>query len=289
MNFALINPQITQAVSQILIELGFKLLGAIAVWIIGQKLIEFGMKLLRRYFRNHPIDPTLVNYLLNITSVTLRVILVVALLGFMGIQTTSFAALLAAAGVAIGAAWGGLLANFAAGAFLIIFRPFKVGDKIMAAGVNGTVKEIGLFTTSINTSDNIQTIIGNNKIFSDNIQNFSANSYRRVDLIAQIDHSVNHNEAVNLLKEKISQIPNVLSEPFPDVEILQFNSAGPLLAVRPYCNNNNYWQVYFQTNKVIRETFIEAGYPIPKNALVLGHNGSGSQDNRKATSKVEGN
>lgn len=261
--------QVNRVVSTLLVEVGFKLLGAIAVWIIGDKLIEFGMKLLKRYFRNHPIDPTLVNYILNITSVTLRIILVVAILGFLGIQTTSFAALLAAAGVAIGAAWGGLLANFAAGAFLIIFRPFKVGDKITTAGVNGTVREIGLFTSTIDTSDNVRTIVGNNKIFSDNIQNFSANAYRRVDLVAQIHHSVNHVEAANLLKAKIAQIPNVLAQPAPDVEILQFNPSGLLLAVRPYCHNDNYWRVYFQTNKVIRETFTEAGYPIPEESVNL--------------------
>ena len=256
--------QIGQVALALLTTFGLKLLGAMLIWLIGQRLIDFGLRLIRRAFRNQFIEPTIVNYLLNIISVTLRVILIVSLLGFFGVETTSFAALLAAAGIAIGAAWGGLLANFAAGAFLIMFRPFKVGDFIKAAGVTGTVKEIGLFTTSIDMPDNVLTIIGNNKIFADNIQNYSANPYRRVDLVAQLHHNVDHNQAIYYLKAKISQIPNVLTNPAPDLEILEFNLAGPVLAVRPYCNNDHYWQVYFDTNKTIRETFGEAGFPVPE-------------------------
>ncbi|MBD2384069.1 mechanosensitive ion channel family protein [Cylindrospermum sp. FACHB-282] len=256
--------QIGQVTIALLTQFGLKIVGAILLWFIGQQLIDFAIKLVRRAFRSQHLDATLINYLVNIISITLRIVLIVALLGFFGVETTSFAALLAAAGIAIGAAWSGLLANFAAGAFLIVFRPFKVGDFITAGGITGTVTEIGLFTTSINTPDNVLTIIANNKIFADNIQNFSANPYRRVDLQAQLHHDVEHNQAIALLKEKISQIPHVLSNPAPDVEILTFNLAGPVLAVRPYCSNDYYWQVFFDTNKAIRETFGQAGYPVPE-------------------------
>ena len=256
--------QISKVIAELLTTFGLKVVGAILLWLIGQKLIEFGVKLLKRGFRSQNIEPTLISYLLNIISITLRIILIVAILGFFGVETTSFAALLAAVGIAIGAAWGGLLANFAAGAFLIIFQPFKVGDFITVGGVTGTVVEIGLFVTSLNTLDNVMTIVGNNKIFADNIQNYSTNSYRRVDLLAQLAHDVDHNQAIALLKAKISYIPNILQSPAPDVEILTFNLAGPVLAVRPYCNNAHYWQVYFDTNKAIRETFGEAGYPVPE-------------------------
>ncbi len=243
---------------------GLKFLGAIALWIVGQWLINKGVRLMSRVLKRQSIEPTLIAYLANFLGVALKIVLIVAILGYFGIETTSFAALLAAAGVAIGAAWGGLLANFAAGVFLVIFRPFGVGDFISAAGVTGTVEEIGLFVSTINTLDNVRTIVGNNKIFSDNIQNFSANPYRRVDLVAQLNHSVNHAEAINLLQQRLSQIPNVIDDPSPDVEILEFNLAGPVLAVRPYCNNEHYWQVYFDTNKVIRETLGDAGYPVPE-------------------------
>jgi len=186
---------------------------------------------------------------------------VIALLGFFGVETTTFAALLAAGGVAIGVAWGGLLANFAAGAFLVFLRPFKVGDFVSAGGVTGTVDSIGLFGTAINTPDNVLTIIGNNKVFSDTIQNFSANPYRRVDLTAVISGAVDHHVAIRLLKERVAQIPNVLPTPAVEVDVLQFTTAGPLLCVRPYCDNNHYWQVYFETNRVILEAFGEAGFP----------------------------
>jgi small conductance mechanosensitive channel len=261
--------QIGKTALDLLTQFGLKIIGAIILWIVGQKLIDFAVKLLRRLFRNQQVDATLINYVVNIISVTLRIILVVALLGFFGIETTSFAALLAATGIAIGAAWGGLLANFAAGAFLILFRPFQVGDFITAGGVTGTVNEIGLFATSINTLDNVMTIVGNNKIFSDTIQNFSANAYRRVDLVAQLNHHVDHQDAMQRLRARISEIPNVLESPAVDVEILKLDTAGPVLAVRPYCHNNDYWQVYFDTNKAIRETFIEAGYPIPEERFTI--------------------
>jgi small conductance mechanosensitive channel len=270
--------QIGQVAVALLTQFGLKILGAIALWIVAQKLIDFALKLVRRGFRSQHVDPTLVNYLLNIIGVTLRIVLIVAILGFFGIETTSFAALLAAAGVAIGAAWGGLLANFAAGAFLIVFSPFKVGDFITAAGVTGTVTEIGLFTTNITTPDNVLTIVANNKIFSDNIQNFSANPYRRVDLLAQLHHHVDHNDAIARLKARISQIPNVINNPAPDVEIITFNLAGPVLAVRPYCNNEHYWQVYFDTNKAIREAFGEAGYPIPEQRYAFSRQSEGTPD-----------
>ncbi|MFN5860533.1 MAG: mechanosensitive ion channel family protein, partial [Pseudanabaena sp.] len=189
----------------------FKVIAAIILWFIGRKLIDLSINITSRALKNQRIDPTLISYLNSSLAVLLNIILVVAILGYFGVETTSFAALLAAAGVAIGAAWSGLLANFAAGAFLIILRPFQVGDFISAAGITGTVVEIGLFVTTINTPDNVRTIIGNNKLFSENIQNFSANDYRRVDIQVQLDHSVNPSEAVRVLQERIANIPNVIS------------------------------------------------------------------------------
>lgn len=262
--------QIVTVTIQLLTDFGLKLLGAVALWIIGQRLIDFCMGILKRGFKAQHVDPTLISYLVNIITVTLSIFLAISVLGIFGIQTTSFAALLAAAGFAIGAAWSGLLANFAAGAFLLIFRPFKVGDFICAAGVTGRVKEIGMFTTIINSPDNVMTIVSNNKIFGGNIQNFTANPYRRVDLVAQIDNSVDHNEAIGLLKEKVCELPHVLADPAPDIEILELGAAGPILAVRPYCHHDHYWQVYFATNKAICDIFNAAGYPVPKQHYAIG-------------------
>jgi small conductance mechanosensitive channel len=194
----------------------------------------------------------------------LNIVLVIAILGFFGVQTTSLAALIAAAGVAIGMAWSGLLANFAAGVFLIILQPFKVGDFVTAGGIMGTVTEIGLFVTYIDALDNVRHIVGNGKIFGDVIQNYSTNSYRRVDLTAQLAHGVDVHVAMQLLKGTLARIPNVVANPAPDVEILTFTLAGPVLAVRPYCNNKDYWQVYFDTNKLIKDSFTTAGFEVPE-------------------------
>jgi len=254
---------VTATTLTLLTTLAWKLAGAVVLWFAGRWLIRIALNVLGTSLARQQIDVTLTRYLQTGLSVVLNVALVVALLGLFGVETTTFAALIAAGGIAVGVAWGGLLANFAAGAFLVFLRPFKVGDFVTAGGVTGTVDTIGLFGTTLNTPDNVQTIVGNNKIFSDTIQNFSANPYRRVDLTVTIGHAVDHRQAMILLKERLTGIPNVLTEPAPDVDVLEFTAAGPVLCVRPYCSNSHYWQVYFDTNRLIRETFGAAGYPTP--------------------------
>ncbi len=261
--------QILKTASDLIVQAGLKIVAAIILWFIGRKLISLAVKVTSVALNKSRTEPTIVNYLSSTISVVLNIILVVALLGYFGVETTSFAALLAAAGVAIGAAWSGILANFAAGAFLIVFRPFRVGDFISVAGLLGTVREIGIFFTIIDTPDNVQTIVGNNKILSDNIQNFTANAYRRVDLTVTVHHSVNSSQAIQILREALDDIPNILSTPAPDVEILEFSLAGMVLAVRPYCKPTNYWQIYFDTNRLIRELFVEAGYPAPQQSYAV--------------------
>ena len=246
-----------------LVAVAWKVAGAFVLWLVGRWLIGKASQMIGKSLARQQADVTLTRYLQTGVTVLLNMALIVAILGFFGVETTTFAALLAAGGVAIGIAWGGLLANFAAGAFLVFLRPFKVGDFVTAGGVTGTVDAIGLFGTTINTPDNVQTIVGNNKVFSDTIQNFSANPYRRVDLTALINNEVDHHQAIRLLKDRLARVPNVLSTPAPDVDVLQFTPAGPQLCVRPYCSNQHYWQVYFDTNRLIRETFGDAGFPAP--------------------------
>jgi len=253
----------------VLVAVAWKVVGAIALWLVGRWLIGFALGLIGRAAAKQQLDVTLTRYLQTTLKIVLNVALIVAILGFFGVETTTFAALLAAGGVAIGVAWGGLLSNFAAGAFLVFLRPFKVGDFVTAGGVTGTVDAVGLFGTVINTPDNVHTIIGNSKIFSDTIQNFSVNPYRRVDLTATISNAVDHREAIRLLKHRLATIPNVLTSPAPDVDVLQFTPAGPQLCVRPYCSNQHYWQVYFDANRMIRETFGEAGFPVPMPAYTV--------------------
>lgn len=254
---------VIQKIQATALHWGLQILAAIAFWVIGRWLIGVIVDLVRKALEKQKVDPTLLRYIGSFISVTLNILLVIAILGYFGVETTSFAALAAGIGIAIGAAWGGLLSNFAAGAFLIVLRPFKVGDFVSAGGVTGTIKEIGLFATAFNTPDNVLTTVGNSRIFADNIQNFTVNPYRRVDLTAQLSYTVDPRDAIARLKPRIAAIANVMQDPAPDVELLEFTASGPVLAVRPYCHNDHYWQVFFDSNITIRDTFGEAGYAVP--------------------------
>lgn len=246
----------------ILVAFGLKALGAIAVFVIGRWLISFVTGLVGAAMTRHKLDPTVQRYLVSFIGVSLNIILVVAILGYFGVETTSFAALVAGAGVAIGAAWSGLLGNFAAGIFLLVLRPYQVGDYVGVGGVEGTVLELGLFGTTLNTPDNVKTIVGNGKIMGTDIKNFSANPHRRVELVAQLAGSADAHKAIGLLKEAVANVANVAKSPAVDVEILEFNEFGPKLAVRPHCHTDHYWQVYFDTNKAIADTLGAAGFPV---------------------------
>src|SRR3954466_10937858 len=179
-----------QTVTTILTTVGLRLLGAIAIWIVGRWLIGFVLRFIGNALTKQGRDATLIRYIHSALAALLNVVMIIAILGFFGMETTSFAALIAEASVAIGMAWSGLLSNFAGGVFLVFLQPFKVGDFISAAGVTGTVEEIRLFATTLDTPDNVKTIVGNGKVFGDTIQNFSANPYRRVELTAQLAHGV---------------------------------------------------------------------------------------------------
>jgi small conductance mechanosensitive channel len=247
------------------VDFGLKALGALAVWFIGRWLIGVARRLAQAGLnRGKRVDQTLAVYLSSALAVGLNVLLFLAILDIFGVKTTSFAALLAGVGLAIGTAWGGLLTHFAAGVFLQVLRPYKVGDHVIVGGVNGKVTELGLFGTTLVTGDSVTALVGNNKVLSDTIQNFSSLPARRVDTTAKIANSVNVHDAIEKLRDAVGKIPNVATTPPPDIEILQFTPEGPLLAVRPYTHTDNYWQVYFDTHKAIVDTFGAAGYPVPE-------------------------
>jgi len=244
-------------------DLAVKVLAAIAFWIVGRWLIGRVIGLMQAAMNRNHVDSTLTKYLGSIVAIALNIALVLGILGYFGIQTTSFAAMLAGAGVAIGAAWSGLLGNFAAGAFMLILRPFKVGDFVSIGGVVGTVHELGLFGTTIVTPDNVHTLIGNGKIFGDTIQNFSMLPARRVERVAQLAAGVNPLDAIARLKAAVATIPNISTAMPPEVSLLDMKLEGPVIAVRPYTHTDHYWQVYFDTNEAIVRVCTEAGWPPP--------------------------
>ena len=219
-------------------DFGLKVLGALAAWIVGRWLIGMALRGIGAALkRGGKIDATLAAYLTSIIGVILNIVLILSILDIFGVKTTSFAALLAGAGLAIGTAWGGLLTHFAAGVFMQVLRPYKVGDFVQAGGVVGTVKELGLFGTTIITPDNVTTI-------------------------------VDAQDAMARLRTALAATPNVIASPAPEVDILQSTPEGPLLAVRPYTHTDHYWQVYFDAHKAVVTTFGAAGYPVPETPQV---------------------
>lgn len=251
------------------VAVGAKILGALVLWIVGRIVVRALLSLLDRTTNARKLDPTIARYLHSVVGVVLNLLLAIAVLGVFGVETTTFAGVLAAMGVAIGLAWSGLLSNLAAGVFMVVLRPFKVGDMVTAGGVTGVVHSIGLFATTIDTGDNVRTFIGNGKIFADTIQNYTTNPFRRVDCVAQLPHAVDHENAIERLRARIAAIPNVAKDPAPVIEILEANLAGPVLAVRPFTHNDHYWTVYFATNKAIRDELGKLNLPVPSQHMVM--------------------
>lgn len=261
--------KIWEQIQPIIIQYSLRVIGAIIVWVVGRWVISLIVKLLRRALMAREVDPTLQKYLGSIVGVSLNVLLAIAILAQFGIETTSFAALIAAAGLAIGTAWGGLLANFAAGAFLLVLRPFRVGDIIGAAGTVGVVEEIGLFATTLMTPDGIRTFVGNNKLFGDNIQNYTDTPYRRMERTMQLANGVDVDDAIERLGKAVAAIPGVLAQPAPLIGVSDYTLSGPVLSIRPYCKPADALAVQASINEVVRRVSKEAGYPAPEVAYVV--------------------
>ena len=251
------------------IELVIKIAAAIAFWIIGRWIIGRVISVIQASMNRNHVDATLTKYLGSIVAIALNITLVLGILGYFGIQTTSFAAMLAGASVAIGAAWSGMLGNFAAGAFMLVLRPFKVGDFVSIGGITGTVHELGLFGTTIITPDNVLTLVGNGKVFSDTIMNYSARPVRRVERTAQLAGSVDALDAIERFRAAVMKIPNVATSPAPEVSLLDINLVGTVIAVRPYCHTDHYWRVYFDTNATMVRVCKEAGWPAPAPTQIM--------------------
>jgi len=258
------NIDIMNLLTTIVVPFAGKIIGAILLWFIGRSIIHAVQRVLARGLTARKLDVTLIRYVGSSVGVLLTILLGLAILSMFGVETASFAGILAAAGVAIGMAWSGLLSNFAAGVFLVVLRPFKVGDAITAAGVTGGVVEVGLFGTTLDTPEGIRTIVGNAKIFGDTIQNYTTNPFRRVDLKAQIAHGVDVHDAMDRLRKRMASVPKIHASPAPEVEILDLNAMGVVLTVRGYTHHDDYWTVYFEGNKAIVEELSSAGYPVPE-------------------------
>ena len=244
-------------------EYGPKVIGAILIWIIGSWIIKRITKVTAKMMAKKDYDATLQGFLNDLLGGILRVLLILSILGTLGVETTSFAAVLAAAGLAIGMALQGSLSNFAGGVMLMVFKPFKVDDLIEAQGVIGVVKEIQLFTTKLLTPQNKLAIVPNGALSNGNIINFSAEGILRVDLTIGIGYGENIKQAKDVIMNVLTADDKVLKSPEPTVAVGELADSSVNLVVRPHATVENYWDVYFNTLENVKVALDNAGIEIP--------------------------
>ena len=242
---------------------GLKIIAAIIVFIFGRWIAKLLKNVTQKVMTKKGVDATIISFLVNLIYIALMTFVVLAALGQLGIQTTSFIAVIGAAGLAIGLALQGSLANFAAGFLMIIFRPFKVGDLIEAAGVLGVVEEIQVFTTQLKTQDNKTIIIPNAKLTADNITNFTAKATRRVDLVCGIGYGDDIEKANKVLADILAQDERILKDPSPTIAVVELADISVNFVVRPWVKTADYWNVYFDTTENIKKRFDSEGINIP--------------------------
>jgi small conductance mechanosensitive channel len=251
------------SVKGILMVYGLKIVVAIVILIVGRWIAKFIEKLLQKMMDKKEVDPTITAFVGNMSYIVLMVFVILAALNQLGVQTTSFIAIIGAAGLAVGLALQGSLSNFAAGFLMIIFRPIKVGDFIEGAGTMGTVEKIQIFTTQLKTPDNRTIIIPNTKLTADNITNWSTKETRRVDLVAGIGYGDDIDRAKKAINEVISEEPLVLAEPAPTVAVVEMADSSVNFVVRPWVKSGDYWDVYFNITENIKKKFDREGISIP--------------------------
>lgn len=257
------SSEILETIQLIGVEWGLKILSAVLVLIIGMWVVKLIKKGLIRLMERSNVDHTLIAFVASLAQVGLQAFVVIAALEKLNVKTASFIAVLGAAGLAIGLALQGSLANFASGVLMIIFKPFKVGNLVEAGGVLGVVKEIGIFTTHIDTIDNKKTIVPNAKLMSDNITNYSANNTRRVDIIAGISYGDDIDKARAVIQSVLNEVPGILDTPKPDIFVKEMADSSVNFAVRPWSTPDDYWDVYFGVTEGIKKKFDAEGISIP--------------------------
>ncbi len=252
-----------EKIKNLIVEYSPKVLMALVLLIIGLIFIGFIVKASKKIMQKRGVDPTLQNFLGNLIGWILKAVLFVSVISQLGVATTSFATILGAAGLAIGLALQGSLSNFAGGALIMIFKPFKIGDLIEAQGVIGVVKEIQIFTTQLNTPENKLAIIPNGILSNGNILNYSAEGKLRVDLTIGVSYDADIKQTKEVLLKVLTDNPKVLKDPLPSINVSELAESSVNFAVRPWVTTPNYWDVYFSTIENIKLALDKAGIEIP--------------------------
>jgi len=262
-----VNMQSAQEVLDLLIkfgaEYGLKIIGAILILIVGRVAAGLGRKLVKKGLERTKVDAAVTSFVGSLIYIAILTFAVLAALAKFGIQTASFVAVLGAASFAVGFALQGSLGNFASGVLILLFRPFRIGDFVEAAGVMGTVKDIHLFTTLLATVDNVQIIVPNGKLYGDIIKNYSANNTRRVDMVIGISYGSSIRKAAEILQNLIQEDKRILSDPSPTIAVAELADSSVNFVVRPWVNKEHYWDVKFDFLRNVKERFDESGIEIP--------------------------
>lgn len=250
-------------VKALLAQYGLQIIAAILILVIGRWIAMMLKKVIQRLLERSKVEETLVSFIANLAYVAMMAAIVIAALRRLGFDTTSFVAIIGAAGLAIGLAMQGSLANFAAGVLMIIFKPFKVGDLIEAAGATGVVEEIGIFTTIIKTPDNKEIIVPNAKVTGDNITNYTARDTRRVDIVAGVSYSDDLDKVRTVLEQILSEDERILKDPAPMIAVMELADSSVNFTVRSWVKTEDYWNVFFSTQEKIKKRFDDEGINIP--------------------------
>ncbi|MFC1494167.1 mechanosensitive ion channel family protein [Thermodesulfobacteriota bacterium] len=247
----------------LLVQYSLQLIAAVLIFVIGRYVAILLKKLIQKLLVKSKVEETLVSFFTSISYVAMMAIVVIVALDRLGVKTTSFVAIIGAAGLAIGLAMQGSLANFAAGVLMIIFKPFKVGDLIEAAGATGVVEEIGIFTTIIKTPDNKEIIIPNGKVTGDNIVNYTSKDKRRVDIVAGVSYSDDLDKVRTVLEQILSEDERILKDPAPMIAVMELAESSVNFTVRSWVKTEDYWNVFFATQEKIKKRFDDEGISIP--------------------------
>jgi small conductance mechanosensitive channel len=242
---------------------GMKIVAAIAILVIGRWVAKGLTRLTRRAMEKAKVDMMLAKFIGNLVYIALLSFVVLAAINQLGVQTTSFIAVIGAAGLAVGLALQGSLANLAAGVLIILFRPYKVGDYIEGGGVAGTVEEVQIFTTLLKTPDNKTIIVPNGQIMGGTITNYSARAERRIDLVVGVGYDVDLDKTRQVLTDLLSADQRILEEPAPLIGVLELADSSVNFVVRPWVKTADYWSVYFDLNERIKKRFDAEGITIP--------------------------
>lgn len=262
MNSTLFNAYWLQWQS-ILTTLGLRIAGAIALFVIGRWSAVLLQKSIRQLMTRTHMDASLISFATNFTYYGAIAVITLAIMGALGIETTSLVAMLGAASVAVGLALQGSLSNFAAGLLIVIFHPFRVGDWIEGANIRGVVEEIQLFSTHVRTADNRLVIVPNGKLTNDNVINFSTKGILRVDMVVGIDYEVNLQQVKKIIAEVLASDSRILKDPMPTIGVIELAETSIRLAVQPWTESRHYSQVQFKTYERLVEQFRKEGINLP--------------------------